>query len=156
MSENHLRAPIQWQAALVALPALMDHLGLQFPCGYLRDQLVRKDRLTSDFAGVSGAAARGQLNTLITSFKSQHPKLAMELTRQRIKSKKKLSSARSINHLKAPQTADLTNRTLLIYLTLGLACRGVGGTNGHSVRPCDSSTIFEYPLLTAFERDHWP
>ena len=54
-----------------------------------------------------------------------------------------------------PSTNDLTNRTFLPFLTLGLACRGVGGIDGQSAQNCNQDVIFDYVPNTS-ERDHWP
>ena len=47
------------------------------------------------------------------------------------------------------------NRTLLLFLTLGLACRGVGGIDGQSAQNYSQDVIFYY-LPNTSERDHWP
>ena len=60
-------------------------MGLEFSCGYLRDQLVRKDRRTSDFSGKSRKAndLRTKLNRRLLSFQDKHPPLAVQLSQQR-------------------------------------------------------------------------
>ena len=49
---------------------------------------------------------------------------------------------------------DLTNRTFMLFLTVDLACRGVGGIDGKPVRNCRFSLVFDYTPCTA-ERDRW-
>ena len=49
LKTNYNDAPTEYKAACLTLPAFYDHMGLGFSCGYLRDQLVRKDRRSSNF-----------------------------------------------------------------------------------------------------------
>jgi hypothetical protein len=140
----------------LALPDFFDHMGFQFSCGRLRDQLVRKDRHTSDFAGTSKEAKKlcNDLRLRLLSFREVAPKEAIELSASRFtgsKVQQLLTNARD----GSPANSDLTNRTLLLFLTLGLACRGVGGLDGQSAQNCNQDVIFYY-LPNTSERDHWP
>ena len=84
LKTNYEQAPTEYKAACLALPAFVDHMGLEFSCGYLRDQLVRKDRRTSDFSGKSKKAndLRTKLNGRLLSFQDKHPPLAVQLSQQ--------------------------------------------------------------------------
>ena len=46
LSQNYGGAPQEYRATCIAFPAFFDHMGREFSCGYLRDQLVRKDKRT--------------------------------------------------------------------------------------------------------------
>ena len=145
VAENYKRAPVTWQAACVALPAFMAYMELDCGQAYLRDQIVRKDRRTSSLADGSIKAFdfHRKIHKMLKAFKNKIPTLAMELTAKRV---------RHNPHI------DLVNRTFILFLVYGLACRGVGGTDRKSKSKCSSSIIFEFPLTidTMFEFDHWP
>ena len=85
LESNYEEATDEYMAACLALPLFFDPMGLEFSCGYLRDQLVRKDRRTSDFAGNSKQAIdlRTKLRLRLIAFQYTHPKLAVQLTLQR-------------------------------------------------------------------------
>jgi hypothetical protein len=156
LAQNYLRASRQYQAACLALPDFVDHMGFQFSCGRLRDQLVRKDRHTSDFTGTSKEAKklRNDLRRRLLSFREVAPKEAIELSASRF-TDNKLQQLVTDARDRSPSNNDLTNRTLLLFLTLGLACRGVGGLDGQSAQNCNQDVIFHY-LPNTSERDHWP
>ena len=142
--------------ACLALPDFVDHMGFQFSCGRLRDQLVRKDRHTSDFAGTSKEAKklRNDLRLRLLSFREVAPEEAIELSASRFAGselQQLVTNPRDVS----PSNNDLTNRTLLLFLTLGLACRGVGEIDGQSSENCNQDVIFCY-LPHSSERDHWP
>ena len=131
-------------------------MGFQFNCGHLRDQLVRKDRHTSDFAGTSKKAKklRNDLRLRLLSFRDVAPKEAIELNATRYADNEKQKLVKNFRD-PSPSNLDLTNRTFLLFLTLGLACRGVGGIDGQSAQNCSQDVIFYY-LPNTSERDHWP
>jgi len=121
----------------------MEHMELDCGQAHLRDQIVRKDRRTSSLADGSKKAfdLHRKIHKKLKAFKSKMPALAMQLTSKRVR--------------KACAHLDLVNRTFILFLVHGLACRGVGGVDGKSESKCGTSTIFEFPGLE-FEFDHWP
>ena len=144
---DHSHAPRAWAAACVALPSMIQHLGLELSSGFLRDMIVRKDRLTSGLAGPHGGPCLEKIRKKLIQFKEVSPQLAKDLTAARY-----TNDARS-----GERHTDLANRTFVLYLVFGLACRGIGGVNGESIAPCENSTIFDFhDESSRFEFDHWP
>ena len=85
-------------------------MGFQFSCGRLRDQLVRKDRYTSDFAATSEKAKelRDDLRLRLLSFKDVASEEAMELNAIRYADNEKqklIENARDA----CPSNCDLTS-----------------------------------------------
>ena len=150
LSLNHEHAPDAWAAACLALPAMIQHLGLELSSGFLRDVIVRKDRLPSGLAGPHGGPYLELINKKLVQFKDVAPQAARDLTASRLAVPK---DRRKISHLRS----DLANRTFVLYLVFGLACRGIGGVNGESIAPCENSTIFDFhDESSRIEFDHWP
>ena len=56
VATNYKDAPTAWQAACLALPAFMAHMGPDCGQAFLRDQIVCKDRHTSNLADGSTQA----------------------------------------------------------------------------------------------------
>ena len=127
--------------------SMIQHLGIELSSGFLRDMIVRKDRLTSGLAGPHGGPCLEKIHKKLIQFKEVSPQLAKDLTAARYP-----NDARN-----GERYTDLANRTFVLYLVLGLACRGIGGVDGKPISPCATGTVFDFSSeASRFEFDHWP
>jgi hypothetical protein len=157
LSLNHKHAPDAWAAACVALPAMIQHLGLELSAGFLRDVIVRKDRLTSGLAGPHGGPYLELIYKKLFTFKDVVPQSAKDLTAERFIATKGGRSSWAQAKIRSCCNTDLANRTFVLYLVFGLACRGIGSVDGKSNDPCGNSIVFDFSDEAArFEFDHWP
>ena len=145
LSQNYGRA-------CLALPDFFDHMGFQFSCGCLRDQLVRKDRHTSDFAGTSEKAKelRNDLRLRLLSFKDVAPEEAIELDATRYTDCEKQQLVEDARDA-SPSNNDLTNRTFLFFLRSVLLAEELEEltANQHRIATRTSSLITYQTHLSA-------